>query len=93
MDIKFASNVTQNIDVVLLGYIVTTGTAVLLDTLSRIWFYKTPNAVDPYLDGMKGRAALINFPIEGIAKMTEIHILEEYEDVIVELEEFKDEDE
>ena len=93
MNIKFASNVTQTIDVVLLGHIVITGTAVLLDTSSRIWFYKTPNAVDPYLEGMKGQAALIYFPIEGITKRTEIHILEEYEDVMVELEEFKDEDE
>ncbi len=78
---------------VLLGCIVITGTAVLLDTSSQIWLYKTPNAVDPYLEGMKCRVALIDFPVEGITKTTEIHILEEYEDVVVELEDFKDEDE
>ena len=93
MEIKLGSNVTRNIDVVLLGYIVTTGIAVLLDTSSQIWLYKTPNAVDPYLEGIKGQAALIDFPTKGITKTTEIHILEEYEDVMVELEEFKDEDE
>jgi hypothetical protein len=93
IEIKLGSNVTKTIDVMLLGYIVPTGTAVLLDTSSQIWFYNTPNAVDPYLEGMQGRAAWIDFPIEGITKTTEIHILEEYKDVIVELEEFKDEDE
>jgi len=49
--------------------------------------------MDPYLEGTKDRAASIDFPIEGITKTTEIHLLEEYEDVIVELEEFKNEDE
>ena len=93
IEIKCASNVARRIDVVLLGRIVITGTAVLLDTSSQIWLYKTPNAVDPYLEGMKCRVALIDFPVEGITKTTEIHILEEYEDVVVELEDFKDEDE
>jgi hypothetical protein len=55
--------------------------------------YKTPNAVDPYLEGMKGQVALIDFPIDGITKTTEIHILEEYEDVMVQVGEFMDEDE
>ena len=49
--------------------------------------------MDSYLEGIKGQAALIDFPAEGITKTTQIRILEEYEDVMVELEEFKDEDE
>ena len=42
----------MDIKVVVLGSVVFTGTAILLDSSGHVWFYNVPGAVDPYLERM-----------------------------------------
>ena len=47
MEIVLSPNVKRILDVVILGSETCTGTALLLDSSSQIWFYNVPDAVDP----------------------------------------------
>ena len=51
--------VNKVIEIVVLGSINDTGTALLLDKEGNVWLYHTPNAADPYFTGMKSQAALV----------------------------------
>jgi len=85
MTIEVGSGRMRRIDikVVVLGYVICTGTAILLDSSSRIWFYNVPGCVDPYLEGMIGQAALVALPKTGMTKYTEVKLIEKYDKVDV----------
>jgi len=71
-------HVMVQIPVTVLGYIVGSGTAVLLTDTGRLWFYQTPDAMDGHLQGV-ATAALIKIPAEGISKDTTVEFEEEYD--------------
>jgi len=79
-----------DIQVVVLGGIVCTGTSLLLDPLGHIWLYNVPGAVDPYLEGMSGQATMVTLPDKGMRKYSELRFGVKYEnvDVIVEDREY-----
>ena len=78
-----------DIKVVVLGYIICTGTGILLDASSRIWFYNVPDSVDPYLEGISGQVALVALPTTGMTKYTEVRFLEKYHKVDVVVKEYR----
>jgi hypothetical protein len=72
-----------DIQVVVLGGILCTGTALLLDPLGRIWLYNVPGAVDAYLEGISGQAALVTLPDKGMSKYSDLKFAAKYENVDV----------
>jgi hypothetical protein len=93
LEILFAPHVRQTIRVVVLGSILGTGTAVLLDDQFRIWFYHTPNSVDHHLEGMTAQVALVMLPVDGMRIDTEIKFLAEYNNVRVQVKEVESDEE
>ena len=90
MKIDLGLGVKRILTVAVLGRVSCTGTALLLDESLQIYFYKTPHAVDPYLEGMKAQAALVKFPAKGMTKYTELTFVDEYGKVDVEVKDFDD---
>jgi len=72
-----------DIQVVVLGGIICTGTALLLDAVGRIWLYNVPGAVDPYLEGTPGQATSVTLPEKGMSKYTELRFGAKHENVDV----------
>jgi len=62
MEIDCGPRGKEIVEVAVLGRVVCTGTAILLDSSSQVWFYNVPDAVDPYFEGMKARMALVKLP-------------------------------
>jgi hypothetical protein len=92
MESDFGLKVKQIVKVAVLGGVACTCTAILPDSSSQIWFYNIPDAVDPYFEGMKARLALIKFPPNGMTKYVELSFLQQYENVVIDVKEFDDED-
>jgi hypothetical protein len=92
MDLIYTPHVRRHVQVAVLGNIVATGTAVLLDSIGNIWFYQTPNSVDHHIKGV-ANAALVKFPKDGITINTPIEFEEEYNNVEIALSDFGSEDE
>ncbi len=59
LELVLAPNVLQLIRVFVLGHIINTGTALLLDEQNNGWFYRTPNSVDGQLCGFSPQAAMV----------------------------------
>jgi hypothetical protein len=91
MDLIYAPRVKRRVKVTVLGCIVGTGTAVLLDSTGKIWFYQTTNSVDRHINGVP-KAALVKFPEDGITIDTPIEFEEEYDDVKIVLHDFESDD-
>jgi len=91
MTIAVGSGRLRRIDikVVVLGYIICTGTGILLDASSRIWFYNVPDSVDLYLEGNSGQVPLVAIPSTGMTKYTEVRFLERYDKVDVVVKEHR----
>jgi hypothetical protein len=85
LKVQLGQHVTQVFNVVVLGSIVATGTAVLLDDHQRIWLFNVPNCVDPYLDGMNSKAALVTDGEKSVEACSAVKFVEEYADASVEL--------
>ena len=92
MNLIYSPNVKRQVKVAVLGNIAGTGTAVLLDSAGKIWFYQTPNSVDRHVEGVP-QAALVKFPEDGITINTPIEFDEEYDKVEVIPDDFESEDE
>lgn len=92
MDLIYTAHVKRRVQVAVLGSILATGTAVLLDSIGNIWFYQTPNSVDNHVKGV-AKAALVKFPKDGITIDTPIEFEEEYNNVEIALRDFGSEDE
>ena len=92
MEIDLGLKVKDIVEVAVLGRVTCTGTAILLDSSSQIWFYNVPDTVDPYFEGMKARLALVKFPPNGMTKYAELSFVQQYENVVVDVKEFDDED-
>ena len=92
MEIDLGLKIKNIVQVAVLGRVTCSGTAILLDSSSRIWFYNVPDAVDPYFEGMKTRLALVKFPQNGMTKYAELGFVQQYENVVVDVKEFDDED-
>ena len=84
LNLILSPNVTQNIRIFVLGSIVGTGTAVLLDDQGSVWLYRVPGSVYHYLKGMRVQAALVMQPGEMMTADKEIVFLKEYSQAIVE---------
>ena len=93
MEFQLGPYVKQITQVAVLGSVLATGMAVLLDDQLRIWFYHTRNSVDRHLKGMAAQAALVMFPVDGMRIDTEIKFLEEYDDVRVMVKEVESKEE
>jgi len=78
-----------DIKVVVLGEVGCTGTAILLDSAGRLWFYNVPMGVGSYLEGTADQAALIAFPSAGMTKYTEIRLIEKYDKIDMAVKENK----
>lgn len=78
LDLVLGPGVTQNIPVVVLGSILGSGTAILLDHQMRVWLYCTPDSVDCHLEGMKSQAALIMNPGDVMSAETNLTFVKEY---------------
>jgi hypothetical protein len=90
LDIALGPTVTQNIPVVVLGSILSSGTAILLDHRMRVWLYHTLNSVDPHLEGMESQAALIMNPGDIMSAETSLTFIEEYTKARVIIHDFED---
>ena len=82
---QLGQDVVQVFNIVVLGHIVATGTAVLLDDQQRIWFFNVPNCVDPYLHGMNSEAALVTAAGKSVEADSAVRFMEEYAHVSIEL--------
>jgi hypothetical protein len=78
-----------DINVVVLGEVGCTGTAILLDSSGRLWFYNVPMGVGSYLEGTAGQATLIAFPSTGVSKYTEIRLTKRFVKVDMDVKENK----
>ena len=92
MDLIYTPHVKRHVQVAVLGSILATGTAVLLDSNGQIWFIQTPNSVDAHVKGVP-KAALVKFPKDGITIDTPIEFEEEHDNVEITLHDFESEDE
>jgi hypothetical protein len=75
--------VNKVVEIVVLGSINDTGTAVLLDKEGNIWLYHAPNAADGYFTGMKSQAALVMRKGEVMFPETKLEFHEEYDEASV----------
>ena len=92
MTLIYSPHVKRQVQVAVLGSILGTGMAVLLDSTGKIWFYQTPNSVDRHIKGVP-KAALVKFPEAGIIVDTPIEFQEEHDNVEIILHHFESEDE
>ena len=72
------------VEIVVLGSINDTGTALLLDKEGNVWLYHIPNAADGYFAGMKSQAALVMRKDEVMFPETKLQFHEEYDEARVE---------
>ena len=89
IDLGLRKNILK---VAVLGRLKCTGTAVLLDSSSQIWFYNVPDAVDPYFEGIKAKLSLVKFPPNGMTKYAELSFVQQYENVVADFKEFGDDE-
>jgi hypothetical protein len=93
MEIDSGLKVKEIVKVAVLGRVTCTGTAILLDSSSQVWFYNVPDAVDPYFEGMKARLSLVKLPRNGMTKYAELSFVQQHENVVVDVKEFDDDSE
>jgi hypothetical protein len=93
MEIDLGLKVKDIVEVAVLGRVTCTGTAILLDSSSQVWFYNVPDAVDPYFEGMKARLALVKLPRNGMTIYAGLNFVQRHENVVVAVKEFDDDDE
>ena len=89
VEVDSGRKLKRDFKVVVLGQVGCTGTAILLDSSGRLWFYNVPMAVGSYLKGTPDQAALIAFPSTGMTKYTEIRLTEKYDKVYMAVKENK----
>jgi len=93
LNLVFSPHVTQKIPVHVLGSVVGTGTAILLDKDQNVWFYNVPNSVDRHLDAMLIiSAAQVMDAGDVITDSSAIVFLKTYTKAFVELDEVSDDD-
>jgi hypothetical protein len=81
LKITIGLRVKQHVQVTVLGVIVGTGTAVLLDREGAVWLYNPPGSVDPHLNGLTSTVSLVMWPGDKMAPDQIITIFDEYQDV------------
>jgi hypothetical protein len=93
LNLVFSPHVTQKIPVHVLGSVVGTGTAILLDKDQNVWLYNVPNSVDRHLTAMVMiSAAQIMNAGEVLTDSSAILFLKTYAKAFVELDEVSDDD-
>lgn len=86
LELIIGLDVRQLIRVFVLGNVLYTGTAVLLDEQGNVWLYRTPNSVNPQVPTLIPRAAMVMYHGDVMNEDTKITLWEEYDDAFVEID-------